>query len=47
MKILQVGLGEALRKFSITISKSIQKLWFVFKLQNLSTRSLIMMFKGI
>ena len=27
MKTLQVGLGENLRKFSITISKSTQNLW--------------------
>jgi len=47
MKILQLGLGEILRKFSITISKSTQNLWFDFKAQNLSTRSLIRMFKSI
>jgi len=41
MKTLQVGLGEILRKLSITISKSSQNLWFASKLQNLSIRSLI------
>jgi len=35
MKTLQVGLGEILRKFSTTISKSTQNLWNVSKLQNL------------
>jgi len=46
-KTLQVGLGEILRKFSITISKSSQNLWFDSKPQNMSTKSLIRMFKGI
>jgi len=41
MKTLQVGLGEILRKLSITISKSSQNLWFASKLQNSSVRSLI------
>jgi len=40
MKTLQVGLGEILRKFSITISKSTQNLWIVSKLQSLCTMSL-------
>jgi len=39
-KELQEGLGEILRKFSITVSKSSQNLWFASKLQNLSIRSL-------
>ena len=47
MKTLQVGLGETLRKLSITISKSTQNLWFVFKLQNLSIRSSIKVFKSV
>ena len=47
MKILQVGLGKTLQKFSITVSKSTQNLWFVYKLQNLSTRSSIDVFNGI
>ena len=47
MKILQVGLGEILRKFSLTIFKSTQNLWFVPKLQNLSIRSSIKVFKSI
>jgi len=47
MKTLQVGLGEILRKFSITIFKSTQNLWFVSKPQNLSTMSLIRMFNSI
>jgi len=38
MKILQVGLGEILRKLSITISKSTQNLRSVSKLQNLSVK---------
>jgi len=47
MKTLQVGLGETLRKLSITISKSAQNLWFVFKLQNLSIRDSFEVFKSI
>jgi len=46
-KTLQVGLGETLRKLSITISKSAQNLWFVSNLQNLSIRSLFKVFKII
>jgi len=38
MQTLQVGLGETLRKFSVTISKSTQNLWFVSELQNLSIK---------
>jgi len=34
MKTLQGGLGEILRKFRITISKSTQNLWNVSKPQN-------------
>jgi len=34
MKTIQGGLGKILRKFSITVSKSTQNLWFVSKLQN-------------
>jgi len=33
MKTLQVGLGEILSKLSMTISKSIQNLWFISELQ--------------
>jgi len=44
MKTLQVGLGETLRKLSITISKSTQNLWFVSKLQNLINRGSIKVF---
>jgi len=46
-KSLYGGLGEILRKFSITIFKSTQNLWFDAKLQKLSTRSLIKMLKSI
>jgi len=31
MKTLQVGLDETVRKFSITVLKSTQNLWFVSK----------------
>jgi len=47
MKTLQVGLGEILQKFSITISKSTQNLWIVSKLQSLCTMSSIIRFKSI
>jgi len=47
MKILQVGLGKILRKFSIAVSKSNQNLWFVSKLHNLSIRISIKLFKVI
>jgi len=47
MKILQVGLGKILGKFSITVSKSTQNLWFVSKLQNLSIVSSINVFNSI
>jgi hypothetical protein len=47
VKILQVGLGKILRKFSITFFKWTQKLWFDSKTQNLSTGKLTRMFKSI
>ena len=46
MNTLQVGLGEILRKLSITNSKSTQNLRFVSKFQNLSIKSPIEMFKS-
>jgi len=47
MKTLQAGLGETLGKLSIAISNSTQNLWFVSKLQNLSSMSLFKVFKSI
>jgi len=44
LKLLQVGLGRILRKFSIAVCKSTQILRFVSKIQNLSIKDSIKVF---